>query len=111
MNSSSNAGVVAAIEARISEQMAASGASSPADAEKQRPQWWAPALTLGHLETRMQAARVLESPSEYKQALLLYAKVIADEGFRGKAEEILKELYGPVYWYAFGLFAVRVVFY
>jgi hypothetical protein len=26
-------------------------------------------------------------------------KKIADEGFKGKAEELVKELYGPVYWY------------
>lgn len=55
-------------------------------------------MTLGHLETKLHAARVLDSPQEYKQALLVYAKKIADEGFRGKAEELIKELYGPVYW-------------
>ena len=26
-------------------------------------------------------------------------KKIADEGFRGKADELIKELFGPVYWY------------
>ena len=56
-------------------------------------------MTLGHLETRMNTAKSLDSAAEYKQALLLYAKTIADEGFRGKAEELLTELYGPVYWY------------
>ena len=55
-------------------------------------------MTLGHLETKLHAARVLDSPQEYKQVLLVYAKKIADEGFRGKAEELIKELYGPVYW-------------
>jgi len=55
-------------------------------------------MTLGHLETKLHAARVLDSPQEYKQALLVYAKKIADEGFRGKAEELIKELFGPVYW-------------
>ena len=67
-------------------------------AEKQRPAWWTAAMTLGHLETRLHAAKALDSPAEYKQALLLYAKTIADEGFRGKAEELLRELFGPVYW-------------
>ena len=28
----------------------------------------------------------------------MYAKNIADEGFRNKAEELIKELFGPVYW-------------
>ena len=87
--------VVASIEARITERTQL----DPSLAEIPRPTWWTPAMTLGHLETRMNAARSLDSAAEYKQALLLYAKTIADEGFRGKAEELLKELYGPVYWY------------
>ncbi|KZT35016.1 WD40 repeat-like protein [Sistotremastrum suecicum HHB10207 ss-3] len=66
--------------------------------ETERPPWWSAAMTLGHLETRMHAARVLESPTEFKQALLVYSKKIADEAFRGKAEELIKELCGPVYW-------------
>ncbi|KAI5118027.1 hypothetical protein M0805_004892 [Coniferiporia weirii] len=95
--SSANAGgVVASIEARAAEHIA----SDPAEGVvvPQRPTWWTAALTLGHLESRMHAARVLGSAPEYRQALLLYAKSIADEGFRGKAEEVLRELYGPVYW-------------
>lgn len=46
----------------------------------------------------MHAAKVLDSPSEYKQALLLYAKKIADEGFRAKGEELIRDLFGPVFW-------------
>lgn len=88
-------GVVASIEARITERTP----QDPSLAETPRPAWWTPAMTLGHLETRMNTAKSLDSAAEYKQALLLYAKTIADEGFRGKAEELLKELYGPVYWY------------
>src|SRR6185369_3232590 len=65
--------------------------------EKQRPQWWNTALTLGHLETRLHATRLLDSPQEFKQAMLVYAKKIADEGFRAKAEELIKELFGPIY--------------
>lgn len=71
--------------------------------ETERPPWWNAAMTLGHLETRMHAARVLESPTEFKQALLVYSKKIADEAFRGKAEELIKELCGPVYWCVLGL--------
>ncbi|KAF9450204.1 WD40 repeat-like protein [Macrolepiota fuliginosa MF-IS2] len=66
--------------------------------EKAKPQWWAEALTLGHLETRMYAAKMLDSPVEYKQALFAYARRLADEGFRWKAEELIRELFGPVYW-------------
>ncbi|EGO03480.1 hypothetical protein SERLA73DRAFT_83492 [Serpula lacrymans var. lacrymans S7.3] len=84
--------VVASIEAAIS----ASGDDTVAN--KQRPSWWTTALTLGHLETKMYSAKVLDSPQEYKQTLLVYAKNIADEGFRAKAEELIKEFFGPIFW-------------
>ncbi|KAI0064884.1 WD40 repeat-like protein [Artomyces pyxidatus] len=84
--------VVATIESAISEQ------TPPPSGATQRPQWWSTALTLGHLESKLHAAKVLDSSQEYKQILLVYAKKIADEGFRGKAEELVKELFGPVYW-------------
>jgi protein HIRA/HIR1 len=75
--------------------------SEGAGDDKSRPQWWSEALTLGHLETRMYAAKMLDSPVEYKQALLAYARRIADEGFRWKAEELARELFGPIYWCVF----------
>ena len=87
-------GPIAVLENAISERMSIDDGR----AEKVRPTWWNAALTLGHLETKLHAAKALDSPSEYKQALLLYAKRIADEGFRGKAEDLVKELFGPVYW-------------
>ena len=99
---SATRGVVATLEGSISERMGDSAA-----ADKQRPSWWGAALTLGHLETRLHAAKALESPQEYKQTLLLYAKRIADEGFRAKAEELAKELFGPVYWYVVRLLSGR----
>ncbi|RPD71765.1 WD40 repeat-like protein [Lentinus tigrinus ALCF2SS1-7] len=85
---------LAALESVISERTALDDGR----AEKVRPTWWSAAMTLGHLESKLHATKALESPQEYKQALLLYAKRIADEGFRGKAEELVKELFGPVYW-------------
>lgn len=69
--------------------------------EKKRPKWWSSALTLGHLEARLYATKLLDSPQEHRQSLMMYAKKIADEGFRSKAEELVKELYGPVYWYVY----------
>ncbi|CCM01218.1 uncharacterized protein FIBRA_03266 [Fibroporia radiculosa] len=93
-NQSTTRGVISVLESSISERMT----GDDVNADKQRPTWWNTALTLGHLETKLHAAKTLESPQEYKQALLLYAKRIADEGFRGKAEELVKELFGPVYW-------------
>jgi len=62
------------------------------------PQWWKEALTLGHLEARILGSRILDSPGEYRTNLQLYAKRLADEGFRAKAEELLRELAGPIYW-------------
>ncbi|TBU58340.1 WD40 repeat-like protein [Dichomitus squalens] len=87
-------GPLTVLESAISERMSVDDGR----AEKVRPTWWNAALTLGHLESKLHAAKALDSPAEYKQALLLYAKRIADEGFRGKAEELVKELFGPVYW-------------
>lgn len=65
---------------------------------EEKPQWWAEVLTLGHQEMLLYAAKTLESPFEFKQALYMYAKKIADEGFRWKAEELIKDLFGPIYW-------------
>ncbi|KAI9460819.1 histone transcription regulator 1 [Boletus coccyginus] len=86
-----NRDIVASIEGAIS------AIAGPTE-HRERPEWWNTALTLGHLESKMHAAKVLESPSEYKQALLLYAKKIADEGFRAKGEELIRDLFGPVFW-------------
>ncbi|BGO91897.1 hypothetical protein NBRC10512_007688 [Rhodotorula toruloides] len=55
------------------------------------------AVTLAHLETRIKAAQALDSPAEYRNFLLAYAKRLADEGLRSKAEELIKELLGPIY--------------
>ena len=92
-NTSTQQGVVASMENAISERIA------PPPGTAQRPAWWTSALTLGHLESKLHAARVLDSSIEYKQILLVYAKKIADEGFRNKAEELIKDLFGPIYWF------------
>ncbi|KAI0076485.1 WD40 repeat-like protein [Panus rudis PR-1116 ss-1] len=92
LSSLANRGIISTIESSISERI------PTIDAVKERPTWWSDAMTLGHLESRMHAAKALDSPQEYKQALLLYAKKIADQAYRAKAEELIKELFGPVYW-------------
>jgi len=96
-SASSSQGPLAFLEASVAEaaMIAPNPHSNPA---LERPPWWNTALTLGHLESRMHACRLLDSAGEYKQALLQYVKKIADEGFRGKAEEVLREFCGPVYW-------------
>ncbi|BGP40593.1 HIR complex subunit [Rhodotorula kratochvilovae] len=55
------------------------------------------AVALAHLETRLAAAAALDSPSEYRLFLVQYAKKLADEGLRSKAEELIRELLGPIY--------------
>jgi protein HIRA/HIR1 len=93
-NATSNRGAMSMIEGSVN------GTPPPDEipADRKRPDWWSAALTLGHLETKLHATRLLDSPQEYKQVLLLYARRIADEGFRAKGEELIKELFGPVYW-------------
>ncbi|KAL0958091.1 hypothetical protein HGRIS_000265 [Hohenbuehelia grisea] len=91
--------VVATIESAVAAAADEDGgASAFAGGRSTIPAWWSVALTLGHLETRVHAARMLESPQELRQAVLAYAKRIADEAFRAKAEELIRELFGPVYW-------------
>ena len=44
----------------------------------------------GTLETKLHSMKLLESPMEYKQALSLYVKKFANEGFCVKGEELIK---------------------
>lgn len=77
------------------------GSSSTIQGEVETPQGsgkdFSIALTLSHLETRLRAAVALDSPSEYKTSLLTYTRELAKEGLRSKAEELIKELLGPIY--------------
>lgn len=94
--------IMASIESAISELDLRNQPSVPgthSDDPDKVPAWWNEALTLGHLETRILGSKVLDSPNEYRTNLQLYAKRLADEGFRAKAEELLRELSGPIYWY------------
>jgi len=62
-----------------------------------KPEWYDLASELRLLEGRIRSSILLDSKDEYKQWLLRYAKVLGDEGFRGRAEELVKEMMGPVY--------------
>lgn len=94
-NAAVSRGIIAILESGISELLP----DRSLEPTSQAP-WWNVAKTLGHLEERQAAAKLLDSPAEFKHSLLLYAKAISDEGFRGKAEELIKALFGPIYWYA-----------
>ncbi|KIO18276.1 hypothetical protein M407DRAFT_160673 [Tulasnella calospora MUT 4182] len=84
-----NRGPVATMESEMPGEMQDSASPTP---------YWRAAFTLGHLEAKLHAAEVLDSPQEYRTALLVYARRLADEGYRAKAEELIKELFGPMYW-------------
>lgn len=59
--------------------------------------WLEKAMSLGHLEARMLACLELGAMSgEFRGYLNAYAKRLGDEGFRAKAEELVKELAGPM---------------
>ncbi|KAJ3770549.1 histone transcription regulator 1 [Lentinula raphanica] len=86
--------IVAQIENNIRDLLSESSANS---IQSER---WDRALTLNHLQARMQAAKLLDSPVEYKQNLALYAKKLADTGLEDMAEELIKDLCGPIFWHS-----------
>lgn len=71
-------------------------AAAEAAGAKAKPRWFDDAIPLGHLESRLNACALLHSPNEYKTFLSMYAKKIADEGYRNKAEQVARDLYGPI---------------
>ncbi|KAL7412023.1 WD40-repeat-containing domain protein [Mrakia frigida] len=87
---SATRGIVAQVDAVLDEQSDGRGflPTSP---------WWEKAMSLGHLEGRMLACLELGAMSgEYRGYLNAYAKRLGDEGFRAKAEELVKDLAGPM---------------
>jgi protein HIRA/HIR1 len=58
----------------------------------------ATALSLGALETNLHVSRLLGSKVDYRAALLSYARRLADDNLAERADEIVRELCGPVFW-------------
>ena len=50
---------------------------------------------LGHLETVLSAAKIIDSPSEFRQYLFLYVQQLTDAQQEVKLREVCKELLGP----------------
>lgn len=96
---SAPAGPLAEIEAEIT---GALDGRHAVDGDK--PEWWNEAMEMGHLETRIRAAELLDSKEEYKHWLIRYAVVLGKEGFRARAEELVREMVGPIFQYV-----VRIV--
>ncbi|KAJ3751779.1 TUP1-like enhancer of split [Lentinula raphanica] len=88
---SARSNIVAQIENNIRDLPSESSANSV-----QSPRWDS-ALTLNHLQARTQATKLLDAPVEYKRNLVLYAKKLADMGLEDMAEELIKELCGPIF--------------
>lgn len=53
-------------------------------------------VSISHLEHRMSAALVAESPYEYASFVKMYAEKVAELGMEDKLEEICRELWGPI---------------
>ena len=94
LRSWTNTGPLAEIELEVSEAWK----GRPVE-EAEKPEWWDTAMEMGHLETKMRAAELLDSKEEYRTWLIRYAGVLGKEGFRARAEELIKEFIGPVYQY------------
>ena len=65
-----------------------------------KPKAFRTALTLGHLETRIAASLMVGSGEQWRGTVVDYARRLAEERYVERAEELIRELAGPVFWYA-----------
>ncbi|KAI9829135.1 MAG: HIR complex subunit [Thelocarpon impressellum] len=54
-------------------------------------------VSIAHLENRMAAAMLLGARAEFRMYLYMYAKRIGTEGLKGKVDELLSSLLGPIF--------------
>jgi len=64
-----------------------------------KPKAFRTALTLGHLETRIAASLMVGSGEQWRGTVVDYARRLAEERYMERAEELIRELAGPVFWY------------
>ena len=69
-----------------------------------KPKAFRAALTLGHLETRIAASLMVGSGEQWRDTVVDYARRLASESYVERAEELVRELAGPVFWYVPTLF-------
>jgi protein HIRA/HIR1 len=62
------------------------------------PEWWDETQQMGIMSMRIRASELLGSKDEYKYWLLQHATFLGEQEFVGRAEELLKDLIGPLYW-------------
>ena len=68
------------------------GAVSPISQGTSETELWDDAATLGLMETRLSAALLLGSREEYRAFVARYTLLLAQEGQRGRAEDLVREL-------------------
>ena len=71
-----------------------------------KPKAFRAALTLGHLETRIAASLMVGSGEQWRGTVVDYARRLAEERYVERAEELIRELAGPVFWYVVTLFSL-----
>lgn len=92
-------GPLSDIEARVQEiwaQDRTRAQSFPASDVAQLD-WWSETREINYWEARLRGAELLESPAEYRQAVTKLAQLFAREGFAARAEELVKDLTGPIF--------------
>ena len=79
------------------EQKCRSSMRNVVNGKNAEPEWWDETQQMGILDMRIRASVLLGSKEEYRHWLLQYATFLGEQEFTGRAEELLKELIGPVY--------------
>jgi len=79
------------------ERQCRSSMTNTANGKAAEPEWWDETHQMGLLDMRIRASDLLGSKDEYKYWLLQYASFVGEQEFTGRAEELLKELVGPLY--------------
>ncbi|KAK8853078.1 hypothetical protein IAR55_003779 [Kwoniella newhampshirensis] len=60
-------------------------------------EWWNETIAMGHYETKLKACLLIESEEEYQYWLVQYIQYLGNEDFLERAEELVKDLVGPIY--------------
>ena len=50
------------------------------------------------LETRLYASKLLGTAADYREVLMTYAAKLAEDNLVERADELVRELCGPVFW-------------
>lgn len=79
-----------------------------ANGNDEEPEWFKETQQMAIMEMRMRASVLLGSRDEYRYWLSQYASFLGRNEFIGRAEELLKELVGPLYQSVQPTLAVRI---